>query len=183
MKSALYKQYKDVAVKHLKEQRGYKNIMQVPKISKVVLNVGFGRHTKEKSYMEGVVKTLEKITGQKPVLNKAKKSISNFKIRQGQEIGASVTLRGDQMYEFLYKLINLTLPRVRDFRGLNPKSFDAKGNYTLGFKENLAFPEMGVESSELIHGVELTVATTANTPEEGLALLKEIGFPFKQTTK
>lgn len=183
MKSALYTQYKEVAVKNLKEKRGYKNIMQVPKISKVVLNVGFGRHTKEKSYSEGVVKTLEKITGQKAVLNKAKKSISNFKIRQGQEIGASVTLRGDQMYEFLYKLIHLTLPRVRDFRGLNPKSFDKKGNYTLGFKENLAFPEMGVEASELIHGVELTVATTANNPEEGLALLTEVGFPFKQTTK
>ncbi len=180
MKSALYTQYKTVTVAKLKEKRGYKNIMQVPRVSKVVLNVGFGRHSKEKPYMESVVRTLEKITGQKPVLNKAKKSISNFKIRQGTEIGASVTLRGASMYDFLYKLIHLTLPRVRDFRGLNPKSFDAKGNYTLGFKENLAFPEMGVESGELIHGVEITINTTAKNPEEGLALLSEIGFPFKQ---
>jgi len=179
MKSALQTQYTEKIVPKLQEQLGLKNIMEVPRVKKVVLNVGFGRHSKDKTHMESVVKTLEKITGQKPVLNKAKKSISNFKIREGTEIGASVTLRGHAMYNFLYKLIHLTLPRVRDFRGLNPKSFDTQGNYTLGFKENLAFPEMGVDSGELIHGIELTIATSAETAEQGLALLTELGFPFK----
>ena len=180
MSTALQTQYKDTVVPKLKEQFGYKNVMQVPAIEKVVINVGFGRHTKDKQYIEGVEKTLQKITGQKPVLNKAKKSISNFKIREGQIIGASVKLRGQLMYDFLYKLIHLTLPRVRDFRGLNPKSFDGQGNFSIGFKENLAFPEMGVDAQDLIHGIEIVVSTTANTAEEGLALLTEIGFPFKK---
>lgn len=180
MESALYTQYKESVVPKLKEQFGFTNVMQVPALEKVNLNVGFGRKTKDKQYIDGVVKTLEKISGQKPMLNKATKSISNFKIREGQEIGASVTLRGSQMYEFLYKMIHLTFPRVRDFRGLNPKSFDTKGNYTVGFKENLAFPEMGVDAQDLIHGMEVTVTTTANTAEEGRALLTELGFPFRK---
>jgi len=180
MESALYTQYKSHVVSKLKEQFGFDNVMQVPALEKVTLNVGFGRKTKDKQYIDGVLKTLEKISGQKPILNKAKKSISNFKIREGQEIGASVTLRGSQMYDFLYKMIHLTFPRVRDFRGLNPKSFDKKGNYTVGFKENLAFPEMGVDANDLIHGIEVTVTTTAQNQAEGLALLTELGFPFRK---
>src|SRR3989338_11423698 len=143
MASRLYTQYKDRIVPALKQERGYKNVMQVPRIMKVVLNVGFGRHAKEEKYIEAVERTLKLITGQKSVRNKSKKSISNFKIREGMEIGASVTLRGKRMYEFLDKLINLTLPRVRDFRGLSIDSFDGCGNYTFGFKEQLAFPEIG----------------------------------------
>ncbi len=180
MASILHTTYKKDIVPTLKEKFGYSNIMQVPKIARVVINVGFGRHAKDNSFIEGVEKTLSKITGQKPVRNKAKKSISNFKIREGMNVGASVSLRGDNMYEFLYKLINLTLPRVRDFRGLNPKSFDKNGNYTIGFKENLAFPEMSSESSDSVHGLEITVSTSAKNAEEGKALLEAIGFPFRK---
>lgn len=180
MESALYTQYKQAVVPKLKEQFGFTNVMQVPGVEKVVINVGFGRHNKDKQYIDGVLRTLEKISGQKPLLNKAKKSISNFKIREGMDIGASVTLRGAKMYDFLYKMIHLTFPRVRDFRGLNPKSFDSKGNFTVGFKENLAFPEMGVDANDLIHGIEVTVTTTADNQEQGLALLTELGFPFRK---
>ena len=132
--------------------------MQVPKINHVVLNVGYGRHVKDKVFIENVEKTLAQISGQKPIHNKAKKSISNFKIREGMAIGASVTLRGLNMYDFLYRFVNIVLPRVRDFRGLSPKSFDAHGNYTLGLKENISFP---------------------NTTEEAKALLTKLGFPFR----
>lgn len=180
MTTVLQKQYNETVVPALKEAFGYKNIMQVPRIEKIVVNVGFGRHSKDNNFIEGVERTLERITGQKPVRNKAKKSISNFKIREGMDVGASVTLRGKTMYEFLYKFINLTLPRVRDFRGLNPKSFDAAGNYSVGFKENLAFPEMGVEANDLIHGLEITVSTTAQSAEEGFTLLEKMGFPFRK---
>lgn len=175
----LQKKYTDVVRPELKRQFSYKNIMQVPRVQKVVLNVGFGRQAKDKNVVEGVERTLSAITGQKPIRNKAKKSISNFKIRQGMEIGASVTLRGKSMYEFLYKLIHLTLPRVRDFRGLNPDSFDRGGNYTIGFKENYAFPEMGADSSDLLHGVELSICTSAKTKEEAKALLQAMGIPFR----
>jgi len=180
MANALYTQYKETVVPKLQKDLELKSVMQVPKIEKVVINVGFGRHTKDKQYIEGVQKTLRKITGQNPLLNKAKKSISNFKIREGQEIGASVTLRGDKMYDFLYKMIHLTFPRVRDFRGLNPKSFDKQGNYTIGFKESFAFPEMGTDAQDLIHGIEVTITTTAQSPEHGHALLSELGFPFRK---
>lgn len=173
--------YKEKVVPTLKSREGYRNIMQVPKVTKVVLNVGFGRHAKEEKYIEAVERTLSQITGQKPVRNLAKKSISNFKIREGQPIGASVTLRGPRMYEFLDKLITLTLPRVRDFRGISPESFDARGNYTLGFKEQLAFPEItGVDANDIIHGLEITVATSAKTKADGHALLKQLGFPFRK---
>lgn len=179
MKPVLYKHYKEVVVPALKKELGYKNVMQVPRIEKVVLNVGYGKHVKEKNYIEHVEKTLAMISGQKPIHNKTTKSISNFKIRSGMAIGASVTMRGDKMYEFLYKLINLTLPRVRDFRGISPKSFDRKGNYSVGLREQLAFPEITAEMHDIIHGLEITVCTNAKSKEEGLALLKKVGFPFK----
>lgn len=181
MISRLQTHYNKSAVPALKEKLGCKTTMQVPRVNKVVLNVGFGRHAKEEKYIESVERTLNLITGQKPVRNKSTKSISNFKIREGQVIGASVTLRGQRMYEFLDRLIMLTLPRVRDFRGLNPNSFDACGNYTVGFKEHLAFPEItGADMGEVIHGLEITVCSTAKTKEEGRALLTELGFPFRK---
>ena len=183
MQSELYKIYKEKVIPALKEEGGYKNIMEVPRIDKVVINVGYGRHAKDKSYIESVERTLELIAGQKPLRNKAKKSISNFKIREGMDIGSSVTLRGSKMYDFLYKLINLTFPRVRDFRGLNPKSFDGRGNYTIGFKENLAFPEISGDAADKSHGLEVTVATTAKSNEQGYALLEKLGFPFKRKNK
>ena len=179
MASELLTQYRKDVVPALKEKFGYDNIMQVPKIDKVTLNVGYGRHYKDKSYIDNVVHTLSVITGQKPVNNKAKKSISNFKIREGVNIGSSVVLRGEKMYDFVYKLIHLAFPRIRDFRGLSPKSFDAQGNYSVGFREHIAFPEVGTDAIDKIHGLEVVVTTTASNPEEGLALLKGLGFPFK----
>lgn len=180
MESALYTHYKQQVVPALKAELGYRNIMQVPRIEKVVLNVGYGRIAKESAQIEKIERTLRLISGQKPVHNKAKKSIANFKMREGMPVGASVTLRGAHMYDFLYKLIHLTLPRVRDFRGISPKSFDGRGNYTLGFKEQLAFSEIGAEGVELIHGLEITVATTAETDAAALALLQKLGFPFRE---
>ena len=175
----LYTQYKTTVVPALKEQFGYKNVMQVPHIEKVVINVGYGRHVKDKQYIEQIEKTLTQITGQKPVHNKSVKSISNFKIREGMNIGVSVTLRGRGMYEFLNKLIHVTFPRVRDFRGINPKSLDAQGNYAIGFKENIAFPEIGGDAVEKMHGLEVIITTTASNKAEGFALLKGLGFPFR----
>ncbi|OIO18844.1 MAG: 50S ribosomal protein L5 [Candidatus Magasanikbacteria bacterium CG_4_9_14_0_2_um_filter_41_10] len=175
----LYTQYKTTVVPALKVQFGYKNVMEVPRIEKVVLNVGYGRHVKDKQYIEQIEKTLTQITGQKPVHNKSRKAISNFKIREGMNIGVSVTLRGRGMYEFLNKLIHVTFPRVRDFRGINPKSFDPQGNYAIGFKENIAFPEIGGDAIERMHGLEVIVTTTASNRAEGFALLKGLGFPFR----
>lgn len=177
--SQLYTTYKKTIVPELKKELGLDNVMQVPRITKVTLNVGYGRHVKEKAFVDAVDKTLRMITGQKPVHNKATKSISNFKIRQGMNIGASVILRGKAMYEFLERLIHFTLPRVRDFRGLSPKSFDAQGNYSVGLKENIAFPEITAESLDLIHGLQIVVTTTAKNREQGSALLKHLGFPFR----
>ncbi len=177
----MYTQYQEKVVPKLKERLGYTNVMQVPHIEKVVLNIGYGKRAKENAHIERVEETLRRISGQKPVRNKAKKAISNFKLREGIEIGSSVILRGSRMYDFLYKLVNLTLPRVRDFRGLNPKSFDGKGNYTIGFKEHLAFPEIGGDAADQIHGLEVTIATSAKTNQEGFALLEEMGFPFSTT--
>lgn len=180
MNSPLHKMYKEIVVPALTQEGGYTNVMQVPKIKKVVLNVGYGRHAKDKQYIERVDRTLTLVTGQKPVRNKSSKSISNFKLRQGTEIGSSVTLRGDRMYNFLYRLINLTFPRVRDFRGLSPKSFDRQGNYAIGLTEQLAFPEISGEAADAIHGLQIIVNTNAKNSQEGYALLKKIGFPFTQ---
>lgn len=180
MEPALYTHYRQNVVPALKADLGYENIMQVPRIEKVVLNVGYGRMAKENAQIEKIERTLRLISGQKPIHNKAKKSIANFKMREGMAIGASVTLRGARMYDFLYKLIHLTLPRVRDFRGISPKSFDGRGNYTFGLKEQLAFPEIGAEGVELIHGLEITVATTAENDAAARALLQKLGFPFRE---
>ncbi len=176
----LLKKYKDTVVPAMMKEFGYKNVMQVPKVAGVVVNVGYGRNIKEANFADNVAKTLTKITGQKPVHTKSTKSISNFKIREGQEIGAMVSLRGPRMYQFLEKLLNITFPRVKDFRGISDKSFDRQGNYTIGFKENLAFPEVKVEELEKMHGLQVIVKTTARNQAEGRALLKHLGFPFQK---
>ena len=180
MESRLCTKFKKEITPALKEKFGYKNVMQVPKIEKVVLNVGYGRFSKEAAYIENVEDTLKAIAGQKPIRNKAKKSISNFKIRTGMDVGSSVTLRGKKMYDFIDKMVNVTLPRTRDFRGLNKKSFDRQGNFTMGFKEHIAFPEIKSDAVDKIHGLEVVINTTAKNKEEGLALLESLGFPFKK---
>ena len=180
MESRLYTKYKEKVVPALMEAFEYKSVINVPRVEKVTINVGYGRHAKDKSYIENVQKTLMAITGQRPVVNKAKKSISNFKIREGMNIGTSVTLRGKRMYDFVDKLVSATFPRVRDFRGISPKSFDKQGNYAVGFKENIAFPEIDTDAIDKIHGLEIVITTTAKSREEGLGLLKALGFPFKE---
>lgn len=172
--------YKKEIVPALQKELGLKNVMQVPRVTKVVLNAGIGRFIKEANFIDNVEKTLSKITGQKPVRTKAKKAISNFKIRQGQEIGVMVTLRGPRMYHFLEKLLRVTFPRVRDFHGIPPKAFDGQGNYTIGFKENVAFPEVKMEEIEKIHGLQVIVNTTAKNAATGKALLTHLGFPFSK---
>lgn len=179
----LYEKYKKEVVPALKEKLHFSNVMEVPKIKKVVVNAGIGRFVKESGFIENVEKSLSRITGQKPMRTKAKKAISNFKIREGQEIGVTVTLRGKRMYEFLEKLIRITFPRVRDFHGISPAGFDRQGNYTIGFKENVAFPEVKMEEIEKIHGLQVIINTNAQNKEEGLALLTELGFPFIRSTK
>ncbi len=180
MISPLYEQYKKDAISSLMKQFGYTNRMQVPRVLKVVLNIGYGKNVKDKAYVEHIEKTMTLISGQKPVHNAAKKSISNFKIREGQAIGASVTMRGARMYDFLYKFIHIALPRVRDFRGLSRKSFDRGGNYTIGLKEQVAFPEVTTSFTDRFYGLEITVVTSARNKEEGLALLTALGFPFRE---
>ncbi len=175
--------YQKEILPKLKEKFGYKNDLQAPRLQKIVLNVGFGRHAKEKAYIENVVKSLERISGQKPILTKARKSISSFKIREGMTIGASVTLRGKRMEDFLLKLINVSFPRVRDFRGLNPKSVDRTGNLTVGFREHLAFPEINADEVENIFGLEVCLHSSAKNKEEGFELFKLMGFPFKKSNK
>lgn len=167
----------------LKEKFSYRNDFEVPKITKVVLNVGFGRHNKEKAYIEKVVNTLTKISGQKPIMTKAKMSISSFKIREGMIIGACVTLRKDRMYDFIEKIVNITYPRVRDFRGISDKSVDNTGNLTIGIKEYPAFPEINIEEVDDNFGLEVSFATTAKTREEGLELFRQFGIPFKKEDK
>lgn len=173
----LYK--KEIAPK-MKEKFGYKNNPAIPKLNKLVVNVGVGRFSKDKPYIDNVVSSLSRITGQKPVLSKAKKSISAFKVRQGNIIGVMVTLRGKRMYDFTEKLVNITLPRIRDFRGIDEKVVDNKGNLTIGLREHLAFPEIRADEVEKIHGLEVCISTTAETREEGLELFKLLGFPFKK---
>ena len=164
----------------LKEKFGYKNTFQTPKIAKVVINVGFGRQSKEKAFVDNIAASLARITGQKPIMVKAKKSISAFKLKEGTVIGSMSTLRGKRMYDFLDKLINATFPRVRDFRGITTKIVDKQGNATIGFKEHLSFPEIGAEEMENVFGLEVCIATTAKNKEEGLELLKLMGMPFKK---
>lgn len=178
--TSMKEQYQKTIVPALKKELGYSNLWELPRILKVVLNVGLGAAaTKDQKHIDAAVSTLRKITGQQPVKTLAKQSISNFKIRQGQVIGLKVTLRGEKMYSFLEKFVHVTLPRVRDFRGLEQKSVDNSGNLTIGLKENIAFPEITADDVERIHGVELTVVTTAKDRKEGLALYRQLGVPFR----
>jgi len=179
----LKEKYQKEIVKKMQEQFGFKNAMLVPRLSKVVLNVGFGAHAKEKEYLESVSKGLTMITGQKAVFTLAKQSVSAFKIREGMTIGAKVTLRGPRMYDFIEKLVGITFPRVRDFRGIDNKGLDNKGNMTIGFKEHVAFPEIRVEDIDKTFGLEVCMSTTAKNKEEGLALFQLLGFPFKKDSK
>ena len=167
----------------LKESLGLDNIMEVPRLSKIVINMGVGRATQQKSLIEGAMRDLEIIAGQKPVVTRAKKSIASFKLREGQEIGAKVTLRGDRAWEFLDRLLAMAIPRIRDFRGLSPRSFDGHGNYTFGVTEQLIFPEIDYDKIDTTRGMDITIVTTARTNEEGRAFLAAFGFPFRQETR
>lgn len=164
----------------LKQEFGFKNDLAVPRILKVSINVGVGRFSKDKNYIEGVVSTVSRITGQKPVLVKAKKSISAFKVREGMIVGVAVTIRGDRMYDFLEKLINVTFPRVRDFRGIDSKNVDKTGNISIGFREHLAFPEIRADEVDNVHGLEINITTSAKSRAEGVQLFTLLGFPFKK---
>jgi len=164
----------------LKDQLGVPNIMMVPRLEKIVINMGVGKATQQASLLESAVRDLTIISGQKPLITKAKKSIAGFKLREGNAIGCKVTLRGDRMWEFLDRLISLAIPRIRDFRGLNPASFDGRGNYTFGVVEQLIFPEIDYDQVDTTRGMDITIVTTARTNAEGKALLSAFGFPFKR---
>ncbi|MBS1551261.1 MAG: 50S ribosomal protein L5 [Bacteroidetes bacterium] len=170
--------YRDKIVPELQKKFGYKNVMQSPKLQKISINVGVGAATQDAKLIETTVKEIEAITGQKPAVVKAKKSVSNFKLREGVNIGVRVTLRNARMFEFLDKFINITIPRIRDFRGLSDKSFDGRGNYTVGIKEQIIFPEINVDNVNRISGMDITFVTTAKTDEESFELLKQFGLPF-----
>ena len=170
---------KEIATK-LKEEFSYSNVMEIPKLEKVVINVGVGEAIQDKKALDTIVQNVAQITGQQPVTTKAKKSISNFKLREGMPIGCKVTLRGRIMFEFLDRLINLALPRTRDFQGVPDKSFDGRGNYTMGVKEHTIFPEIDTDKVTKMHGMDITFVTSAKTDEEALALLKHFGMPFKR---
>ena len=170
--------YNDEIIDAMMKKFGYKNVMQVPKLDKIVVNMGVGEAKDNAKVLESAVKDLETITGQKAVLTKAKKSIANFKIREGMPIGCKVTLRGEKMYEFLDRLVNLALPRVRDFRGVNPNAFDGRGNYALGIKEQLIFPEINYDDVDKVRGMDVIFVTTAKTDEEAKELLRLLGMPF-----
>jgi large subunit ribosomal protein L5 len=172
--------YKSEVVAKLQEQFGYKNVMQVPRITKVTLNMGIGDATSDKKLIDSAVADLEKLSGQKAVVTKARKSVAGFKVREGWPIGCKVTLRDERMWEFLDRLVDISIPRVRDFRGLNPKSFDGRGNYSMGVREQIIFPEIDYDKVDRIRGLDITVTTTADSNEEGLALLSALQFPFKK---
>ncbi|MBN2730886.1 MAG: 50S ribosomal protein L5 [Balneolaceae bacterium] len=174
----LYTQYKDEIISKMEEDFGYDNIMAVPKLQKIVINSGVGEATENEKVLETVTENLAKISGQKPIQTKATKSISNFKLREGVPVGCKVTLRKKIMYEFLDRLINLALPRERDFQGVPDKSFDGRGNYTLGIKEHTIFPEINTDNVDKVHGMDITFVTSAETDEEAYALLKHFGMPF-----
>ena len=172
--------YNDEIRAALKDELGLANIMQVPRLEKIVLNMGVGKALQQQSLLEGAVRDLETITGQKAIVTKAKKSIAGFKLREGNAIGAKVTLRGDRMWEFYDRLVSLAIPRIRDFRGLNPRSFDGRGNYTFGVTEQLIFPEVDYDKVDAPRGMDITIVTTARTNADGKALLSAFGFPFKR---
>ena len=172
--------YNETLRSQLRENLGLANVMQVPRLEKIVVNMGVGAAVGQASLLEGAVKDLTVITGQKPLVTRARKSIANFKLREGNAIGVKVTLRGDRMWEFLDRLISIAIPRIRDFRGLNPRSFDGHGNYTFGLTEQLVFPEIDYDSIDQPRGMDITIVTTANPDAEGRALLLSMGFPFKR---
>ncbi len=178
--ATLKEQFTKDVVPALKEEFKIANIMAVPKIEKVTLNVGLGERAKDSKYVEVIEDTLNRISGQKPVKTKARKSIAGFKIREGMIIGMKVTLRGQQMWDFMDKLVNVTFPRVSDFRGIGPKAIDKNGNFSYGFKEHVAFPEIRSDEIETLHGLEINITTTADNREQGLSMFKKLGFPFKK---
>jgi large subunit ribosomal protein L5 len=167
----------------LQSDLGLRNVMEVPGLEKIVINMGVGRATQQQSLIEGAQRDLQVITGQKPIVTRAKKSIAGFKLREGQAIGVKVTLRGDRAWEFFDRLVSLAIPRIRDFRGLSPRSFDGRGNYTFGVVEQLIFPEVDYDRIDTIRGMDITIVTTAHTDEHGRALLRAFGFPFRQETR
>ncbi len=171
--------YKDQVVKQLQEQFGYKSVMEVPKITKITLNMGVGEAVADKKVLEHAVADMTKISGQKPIITKARKSVAGFKVREGWPIGCKVTLRRERMYEFLDRLISIAIPRIRDFRGLSPKSFDGRGNYSMGVKEQIIFPEIDYDKIDALRGMDITITTTARNDEEGRALLQAFNFPLK----
>ena len=180
MSSRLKEQYQNEIVAAMTKKFGYKNIMEVPKLEKVVINMGVGEAKDNAKALDSAIADMEKVTGQKAVVCKAKKSVANFKIREGMSIGCKTTLRGDKMYEFVDRLINLALPRVRDFRGVNPNAFDGRGNYALGIKEQLIFPEIEYDKIDKVRGMDVIFVTTAKTDEEARELLKQFNMPFKK---
>lgn len=179
MADSLKALYKEKVVPKLIEQFQYENVHQVPKLVKVTVNRGLGEAAQNAKALESSISEIALITGQKPVVTRAKKAIAGFKLRKGMPVGIMVTLRSDRMYAFLNRLLNLSLPRIRDFRGVSPKSFDGRGNYTLGIREQLIFPEVEYDTIDQIRGMDISIITTANTDEEGRALLKELGMPFR----
>ncbi|MER7793993.1 50S ribosomal protein L5 [Streptomyces sp. NPDC097640] len=172
--------YREEIQGKLKDQFSYENVMQIPGLTKIVVNMGVGDAARDSKLIEGAIRDLATITGQKPAVTKARKSIAQFKLREGQPIGAHVTLRGDRMWEFLDRLLSLALPRIRDFRGLSPKQFDGRGNYTFGLTEQVMFHEIDQDKIDRVRGMDITVVTTASNDEEGRALLRLLGFPFKE---
>lgn len=180
MAARLKELYKSEVAPALMKKFEYKSVMQIPKLDKIVINVGCGEARENSKVVDAIVSDLAQITGQKPIICKAKKSVANFKLREGMPIGVKVTLRGDRMYEFLDRFYNLALPRVRDFRGINPNSFDGRGNYAMGIKEQLIFPEIDYDKIDKVRGMDITMVTTANTDEEARELLKLMGAPFAE---
>ena len=178
--SRLKEFYRDTVVKQLMEQFDYKSVMQVPRITKITLNMGVGEALTDKKVLESAVADMEKISGQKVVITKARRSIAGFKLREGWPVGCKVTLRSERMYDFLDRLVTISIPRIRDFRGLNPKSFDGQGNYSMGVKEQIIFPEIEYDKIDKLRGMDITITTTATTAEESLALLSAFKFPFRK---
>jgi large subunit ribosomal protein L5 len=181
MKASLKQTYKDVVVPKLMEEFKYENIHQVPKVVKITVNRGLGEASQNAKALEASVKEIAVIAGQKPVITRAKKAIAGFKIREGMPVGVMVTLRAERMYAFLDRFINLALPRIRDFRGVSPKSFDGRGNYTIGMREQMIFPEISYDDVDAVRGMDISIITTANTDEEGRALLRAMGMPFRES--
>ena len=177
--ATLQEHYKNNVIKELTKQFGYQSSMQVPKITKITLNMGLGEAVADKKIIENAVNDISKIAGQKPVVTKARKSVANFKVREGWPIGCKVTLRRERMYEFLERLISIAIPRIRDFRGLNSKSFDGRGNYSIGIKEQIIFPEIDFDKIDSIRGIDITITTSARTNEEALALLTSFKLPIR----